>query len=309
MRLSTKELLTSSRNCSKIKNTKIINPRKITRQKTINITKNTSIIKKQILSSHKENPFTKPNLNTNENNQFKRKMARRYTNTIIPRANFNSLLRSNKVLLKDSFFNNNLYSTEIYSNKCIEDKKIEKKNDINDNFNENDIDKLCDYFKQSNLKQTVIIDKKGNNNLDVPQNYFTTDYNYKNSIKKINVKEKKRIPINKKFVSSTHVILNRKNILHKIDILDNNNNNSSKANNKLKSLKAKKSIKKIKTIIHKKLLSTKDIVPQKYFKIIKNEKEKDEQIISEKNSIFEESTNKSMDSSFMNSSFNDFFNH
>ena len=127
MRLSTKELLTSSRNCSKIKNTKIINPRKITRQKTINITKNTSIIKKQILSSHKENPFTKPNLNTNENNQFKRKMARRYTNTIIPRANFNSLLRSNKVLLKDSFFNNNLYSTEIYSNKCIEDKKIEKK--------------------------------------------------------------------------------------------------------------------------------------------------------------------------------------
>ena len=237
MRLSTKELLTSSRNCSKMKNINIANPRKITRHKTMNVTNNNSIIKKQILSSQKLNPFIKPNKNENSNNQFKRKIIRRCTNTIIPRGNFSSFYRSSKVL-KDSFFNNNLYSTDIYSNKCIVDKKIEK-NDNNHNFNENDIDKLCHYFKQSNLKQTVVIDKKGNNNLDVPQNYFTTDYNYKKSIKKINVKEKKRIPINKKFVSSTHVNLNRKNILNKIDKLDNNNNKNS-AINKLKSLREKK---------------------------------------------------------------------
>ena len=51
------------------------------------------------------------------------------------------------------------------------------------------------------------------------------------------------------------------------------------------------------------------MIPRKYFKIIKNENENEAQIISEKNSIFEECTNKSMSSSFVNSSFNDILNH
>ena len=310
MKLSTNKLLTSSRNGSKMKKNSIPNPKKVTGQ---------DIINREKLISPYENPFTKPKCKLNKNNQSKKKLKinRRNTNRIIPRIKID-IFPKNENVLKNSFLYNNLYSTEINSNKSgnknIEDNNLEK---------ENDIDKLHQVFKESNLKKTINIDRKGNNNLNIPKNYFIQDYKNKKKRKNINENKKYKIPVNykenKKYVSTTFSNINRTKTLSKY-----------KTDNNLINLKENINVKKIKNLLNnkisckvaipknnvninyeknKKILSTQQIIHINDFKNFfeKNEKEKEENDISEKNSIFETYTNKSFNSSFLDSSLNDFF--
>ena len=179
-----------------------------------------------------------------------------------------------------------------------QEETIENNNDENGN----DLYKLYQLNKESNLRKTIIIDKKGNNNLNIPKNMIQIqDYKNKTSFK--NTKENKKIitPINhkesKKYISTTYNNINRKNVLNKIE------------NNNLKNFKENNDVKAIKKILHKKLLSTKETIPKINFKFNKenNKKEKEEQKIEDKNSLFEDYTNRSFSSSFLGSSFNDIF--
>ena len=94
-----------------------------------------------------------------------------------------------------------------------------------------------------------------------------------------------------------------KNILNKLIY------NTNKKLNFEHNLRENKSINKIKNILYQKILSSKETIPD-FFEINngKNKNGKEEQKVSESsNSIFEDYTNKSIDSSFLGSSLNDKF--
>lgn len=296
MRLSTKELFTSSRKGSKMKLNNINNSNcKSSQEKIKRKTNNSS--KTLRLNSKNQNPFVNSKFKPSDNNnQLKRKIVRRNTNIIIPKTTIN-FFDEDENSLKDSLFGNILFSSEKSINKHQEE------NIENNNYeNGNDLYKLYQLNKESNLRKTIIIDKKGNNNLNIPKNMIQIqDYKNKTSFK--NTKENKKIitPINhkesKKYISTTYNNINRKNVLNKIE------------NNNLKNFKENNDVKAIKKILHKKLLSTKETIPKINFKFNKenNKKEKEEQNIEDKNSLFEDYTNRSFSSSFLGSSFNDIF--
>ena len=146
--------------------------------------------------------------------------------------------------------------------------KHQEENIENNNYeNGNDLYKLYQLNKESNLRKTIIIDKKGNNNLNIPKNMIQIqDYKNKTSFK--NTKENKKIitPINhkesKKYISTTYNNINRKNVLNKIE------------NNNLKNFKENNDVKAIKKILHKKLLLTKETIPKINFKFNKENNKK-----------------------------------
>ena len=182
----------------------------------------------------------------------------------------------------------------------------ESESNQNDKY---DIEALCKLFKDSKLKSTIIMDNNGNNNLNSEQEKFIKDY--------LDKKEKLQSNINKCSINSIKVQnYNHNNILLK---------QKSNSNNKAFNLKYKNfDLDKVRNNIlkmdengnimgNKPFLSTKDNNRFKDILEYEEKNEEDDEINTssnypnnnddkENNSMFENCTNKSFDSSFLGSS-------
>ena len=196
-------------------------------------------------------------------------------------------------MLEDYVLSDVFCSTEPNSKK--NENPLKEKNKENNNIeNENYFDKLYKEFKNSNLKKTIIIDNNGNNNLNIPKKcLFQDNNNNKNTIIRnpINLKAKQKHLSTKLLL--TYNNMNKNNVLNKLK----NNVKISNLNDDFRN------------ILYNNLLSTKEIIPKDFLEINngKNKKEKEEQKVPENNSIFEDYTNKSIDSSFLGSSLDEVF--
>lgn len=192
MKLSTKKIFNSyTKNVSKGKyqiphkaklNTPSINTKTFVKNKVLN---NCNLKKNAIHNSKpKTNPFTKL---SKGNYGLKYISLTNYSkNTKI---NHNSLKKNN--LLEDSYINNIILTNASDNNTNIKtitnnEKKISMENkNINknssQNHNELDLEQLCNLFKNSSLKSTIIVDKNGNNNLNDEQKKIINDYFKKKS--------------------------------------------------------------------------------------------------------------------------------
>ena len=297
MKLSTKELLTSTKKGVKMKLNNTHRQKFNTHHETINKTnKNDNSNKKPKLVlntiSHYENPFTKPNSKTNQKSKSKNKIIRHNKNTKSSKFNKN-MFPTNDNMLEDYVLSDVFCSTEPNSKK--NENPLKEKNKENNNIeNENYFDKLYKEFKNSNLKKTIIIDNNGNNNLNIPKKcLFQDNNNKKNTIIRnpINLKAKQKHLSTKLLL--TYNNMNKNNVLNKLK----NNVKISNLNDDFRN------------ILYNNLLSTKEIIPKDFLEINngKNKKEKEEQKVPENNSIFEDYTNKSIDSSFLGSSLDEIF--
>ena len=310
MKLSTKQLFTSLKNSPKRK-FKVNHKQKLS-SPFVKINNTSKNLKQSLLPKQNnpiKNPFTKPEMKTYRlrNKDTKKIKSSKKEDFHLKTFNVNNIYNDND----DSYINNILLTSESDSNKFISEKDNNIfRTEIHEESLENDeIEDLCNLFKQSNLKGTIVIDEKGNNNLNVEQKNIINDY-----FDKKNKKNKKHSKINSIRVQEykgnknifqqnisnvkTFPKLSCNNIKHNINI-DKNNNGK----------------KKDRIIVHKKILSTKinnnDSINLNESLIIKKEKYKDKENednkkdITDNNSIFE--TYKSIDSSFLGSSMDDVF--
>ena len=301
MKLSTNKLFTAQKNSPKMK-PKIKHAPKLSSPlvaQKYNSNFNSNYKKNKYISttSLNENPFKKPQIHPGK---LKSKIMNKMDNSNKKNTETDDLFES-----EDSYINNVIPTSESESNR--HEIKIQNEN-IDMNNAAKNIDVLCDLFRKSNLKTTIIIDNKGNNNLDFEQkkiifNYFNTKNKNKKSLKKIKINSNK-IQKNSE---------NNNGIIKKTSWIDRNKSkkqNLDKFN--FKSNKVNKNRKLIKTnMFNNKLLSKKDVIKNniidgELFDIfdIKKIEEKSE---TEGNSVFESFTQKSNDSSFLGSSLDDEF--
>lgn len=250
--------------------------------------------------SESENPFIKPK---NRTAQIRKKTSK------------NILLKTQKIAInlfkieddlfqdEDSYINNVLLTSESDSNK-YENNTDGEIGEIKKDEQKKDIDTLCKMFQKSDLKSTIIIDNQGNNNLNNEQkeiigNYF--NFNKNKCINCINKIKINSIPTqkykeNKTLFTEKSPLINTsrcKGTVYKF----NNNLESTKKN------------KKAKLIIHKKILSTKEAINKKnkLGELLGLKIDNKQKCDIDNNSIFENCTNKSIDSSFLGSSLDDDF--
>lgn len=297
MKLSTKELLTPYKKGPKNKLNNIHKSKIINKNNTINKTnKNIISNEKQKLVfntiSYHENPFAKPI-----------KIIKKNKDNKIPKLNRDNL-QTNENIIENSVYLNAILKTETNSNK-YEKGFTEKKNNENSiHENKNDFYNFYTKFKNSNLKRKIISGKRGNNNLSIPKKFiFQNDNKKKCKIirNSIYLKGKKKYFSAKLLLTNTNIT--NKNVLNKLNkCINNTNKNLNTNHNNLK----EKNIKEIKNILHQ-LKSTKEINPD-LFEFNSGKNKNEEQRFSESNnSIFEDYSDKSFDSSFLGSSLNDKF--
>ena len=294
--------------------------------------------KENILNSNlKKTLFQKSSTNVKPYNQkSKPKIGLKYISLFkisdpkIIRPKFDSLEK--KDLFEDSDKNYDEKTNDTNNNQKI----INKENESNKNFWE--LEKLCDSFKKSSLKSTIIIDIRGNNNLDSEQKNIINNYFNKNVKISKNCKDKK-FEYSKKnrygmFLNrNNNVLFNSINLKsNTINVNVNEHKNScrpsiiNKINNKRSKdeLKFKNNYIKIKENLFDdkkpnirnsvKIPSTKnnrvnffqDFIKNNDKLIIEKKNKKNKEEI-EKNSLFENTTNNSIDSSFLGSSLEDNF--
>ena len=300
MKFSTKTLFTALKNTPK-KKVKIIHKQKKSFPLTMpnkaaknnnDIYKSNSNLKQNLYLNTinvNDNPFKQPQMHGS-------RLTSKKINRIINSKNKKIEIEILKT--EDSYINNILLTNESDTDR-YED-KIEKENK-DTNKNQPNKDTLCDLFRKSNLRSTIIIDNKGNNNLDSEQKKIINNYfNKKNSFQKLKINSG---PLQKH--KENNNVFESKKDLFKV----NNEIKRNLTNCFFKSCKETKIRRRIKkNIVHQKLLSTKDKIDKKciigeLFDIM-SEKEKSE---TEGNSIFENWNNNSIDSSFLGSSLNDDF--
>ena len=237
-------------------------------------------------------------------------------------------------LFEDSDVNNMALTNESDNNNNDNNNKEKKRNSDKSNNNKNipisqkefEFEELYNVFKKSSLKSTIIIDNDGNNNLDFEQKKIIEDYfNKKTSKNCINnfVRPIRKIPT--QIYRDNNLIFNRIN--HYKNVNNNNNKynpntfNAKTSKNKnlnINNMKFKNNCVKIKENLlednnkfssnYKKMKSTKIesfILLDNEKLIIKKGKIQKEE--DENNSIFENESNNSFDSSFLGSSFDDDF--
>jgi hypothetical protein len=306
MKLSTKQLFTTLRNSPKNK-VKIIHKGKLS---SPFVTLNSKFKKRNFNINEKlnslisnENPFSKPqNFTTHIKSRKESKMF------ITKNKKPNLELSEDETLFNDSYFNNILLTSESDSNN-FEKNIITENKELNKE--ESDIDKLCGLFRQSNLKSAIVIDNKGNNNLNPEQKKMIDNYFSKNGTNCIKKNKINTIPVEKYKENKKLFINTPKKINNQKGIIKFNTNKALITLNGTKTNNNGRNTKKLnKIIIHKKLFSTKEAINPitKYGKFFDLKKE----LIKEKNeacgdSIFENCTNKSLDSSFLGSIVEDDF--
>ena len=299
MKLSTKTLFTALKSTPK-KKFKIIHkqkksfpltmPNKASKNNNYIYNSNSNLKQNLFFNTiNVENPFKQPQMRTS-------RLTSKKINRIINSKNKKIEIEILKT--EDSYINNILLTNESDTDR-YED-KIEKENKDTNKIERNK-DTHHNLFRKSNLRSTIIIDNKGNNNLDSEQKKIINNYfNKKNSFQKLKINT---VPLQK--YKENNIVFKSKKDLFTV----NNEIKRNLTNCFFKSCKETKIRRRIKkNIVHQKLLSTKDKIDKKciigeLFDIM-SEKEKSE---TEGNSIFENWNNNSIDSSFLGSSLNDDF--
>lgn len=311
MELSTKKLFSSLKNSPKRKFKvnhifKFSAPNVLLDKITNNINPN---LKNQLFlktpNLNKNNPFYKtPKVNDKKKKEFQ--------SSKMQKVNID-LLKSNDTPSQSSssYDESNLFSSESDS----QSEKVKNKNsNNNDKKEENkcsdkkkhvkfDIDNLCNLFKSSNLKTTIVIDNEGNNNLNLEQKKFINDYftqkgkKDKNKINTIPVQNYKEN--NKLFKQKTPYNNNNNKEFFKKNIPTEKSISNLKTNNETINKRRTQKI-----INHKKLKSTKNIIsiPKLFLSNIPKETPE-----IDSRSVFEDYTNRSIDSSFLGSCLSDEF--
>ena len=153
-----------------------------------------------------------------------------------------------------------------------------------------DFDLLCDLFnKNSKLKTNIIIDNSGNNNLNPEQEKFIKKF--------LNKKEKLGTDIQECKINDVKV----QNYNHNNILLKTKNYPSTKINRRIQNDIINKRVQYYSSKDNNNLKDYLGIIPKTVRKNNRNINNDDE--IKENNSVFEECTNKSLDSSFLGSSF------
>ena len=310
MKLSTKKLFTSLKNSPKRK-FKVNHKPKLS-SPFVKINNTSKNVKQSLLPKQNnpiKNPFTKPEMKPYQLRNKNMRQIESSKNQVFHFLTVNENNKYNDNDYDDSYINNILLTSESDSNKFISEKENNYfRTEIHEESPKNDeIEDLCKLFKQSNLKGTIVIDEKGNNNLNVEQKNIINNY-----FDKKNKKNKKHSKINsirvQEYKGNKNIFqqnISNVKTFSKLSYNNIKNNINFDINNGGK--------KKDRIIVHKKILSTKinnnESINLNESLIIKNdknkEKEKDEKDITENNSIFE--TYRSIDSSFLGSSMGDVF--
>ena len=309
-KLSTKKLFSSLKNSPKRKfkvnhSIKLSIPNVLIDKISNNV--NPNIKKKLYLKtpySNKNNPFYKTS-------KINDKKKQEFQSSKKPKINNDALKSEESPNLSFSYDDSSIFSSsesdsksEKAINKKNKSKKEENKCDNKAKHVKFDVDNLCEIFKSSNLKSTIVIDDKGNNNLNLEQKKFINDYfsqkdkkdkNKINTIPVQNYKEnnilfKQKTPHNNN--NNTKVFFKKNNVAEKsLSILKTNNETINKRRTQ-------------KMINHKKLKSTKNMicVPKLFLSHIPKETSE-----IDSHSVFENVTNRSIDSSFLGSCLNDEF--
>ena len=261
----------------------------------LNIQSLFSSSKKPKYSQKKLVKFTPSSFNTKEktveSTSVKKREPNKKDNTQIPKVN---------PFIENFIRKNNHHKTWIH--KKTQSSKIEKNyfkdilltSEFDSNLNnENEIETLCKMFQSSKLKSTIIMDNNGNSNLNNEEKKFIEDY--------LDKKEKLENKIKKCKINSIKV----QNYNHN-DILLKQKTSSNKAIN-FKFMKND-----FLTIDNnKRKISNKPILYNKqknkisdFFKFNGKSEDENEKADNDKenNSMFENCTNKSFDSSFLGSS-------
>ena len=261
----------------------------------LNIQSLFSSSKKPKYSQKKLVKFTPSSFNTKEktveSTSVKKREPNKKDNTQTPKVN---------PFMENFIRKNNLHKTWIH--KKTQSSKIEKNyfkdilltSEFDSNLNnENEIETLCKMFQSSKLKSTIIMDNNGNSNLNNEEKKFIEDY--------LDKKEKLENKIKKCKINSIKV----QNYNHN-DILLKQKTSSNKAIN-FKFMKND-----FLTIDNnKRKISNKPILYNKqknkisdFFKFNGKSEDENEKADNDKenNSMFENCTNKSFDSSFLGSS-------
>jgi len=298
MKLSTKHLFTTLKNRLKNK-TKNIHKQTLRN----NISRNNNFI---LNFNHNKNLYL--NQNSPNENPFQKFII--HPNRLKSKSKLRNKIielnpNNNKQKLKTNLYEfNNFYSINIEINRYKP--KIEKKNK-NENKIEYNLDILCDIFRKSNFRSTNI---KKNLNLE-EENIITSKYFNKNNRdnankNRINILQFKKYNKSNKVVKPKSCLLwNKKTInffTHNKEIkrsIDNYNFKSNKINKNIK----QKSFFQGKLLLSTKENIKKNIIRTELFDIM-SEKEKSEKEKSEKksNSLFDNYNNKSIHSSFLGSS-------
>ena len=301
MKLSTMQLFTSSKKAKNKTSKKVkLSPSSIATNTNSN--QSSSEKKEKMLQkSYKKNKTAGPKINPFTKDFIKSENPKIFTHKKIQSSKEQNLHfnlpknkeTTNKLENDISDFNNIIFNTESDS--------IHQKQD------EYDIEALINLFKykSSKLKKTIIMDNNGNNNLNSEQKKFIDDC--------FDKKEKLEKNVNKCKINSIKVQnYNDNNIFSK----QKNTARNRGTNLKLKKINHNKEYKIIVNINKSKIINTrKHLLSTKYntkFKEIlyfEERKDQDDNINfnrsdddKENNSIFENCTNKSFDSSFLGSS-------
>ena len=261
----------------------------------LNIQSLFSSSKKPKYSQKKLVKFTPSSFNTKEktveSTSVKKREPNKKDNTQTPKVN---------PFIENFIRKNNHHKTRIH--KKTQSSKIEKNyfkdilltSEFDSNLNnENEIETLCKMFQSSKLKSTIIMDNNGNSNLNNEEKKFIEDY--------LDKKEKLENKIKKCKINSIKV----QNYNHN-DILLKQKTSSNKAINfkfmkndflTIDNNKRKISNKPILYNKHKNKISD-------FFKFNGKSEDENEKADNDKenNSMFENCTNKSFDSSFLGSS-------
>ena len=294
-------------------------------------------------SNKKVNPFT---LISDKNQEIKNPKPLKISASKKVKINLD-IIDKNDDLFEDSYINNLALTSESDTNENNKESKMNK--DIKDTFNLNrnqneqnelGINDLCELFKKSILKSTIIVDDNGNNNLDFEQkkiidNYFNKKANPTNNKKTLNNNNFKRQRIRKittQIYKDNNVLFNR--LCHTKCSTNDHIEKTSNLNLYKKSAKCnanKKIIESYSKNRNRNISNNFLEIKEHYFgdknknnfdcKIMKSTKlnafiliddvndrnlliDKEE---NEKNSIFENNSSFSLDSSFLGSSLDDDF--
>ena len=290
MKLSTKKIFTSSKKAKNPLNKK--SKLSITKSVPINKSNQSSTEKKENsiqksnkknnTASNKINPFNENLSKSNNQNNFLRKKLQ---------SSKEQILKFSKNDNNDTRPNTEHENNTVNDNALNDEFTLEEKNK-NQNQNEFDIETLVNLFKykSSKLKSTIIMDDNGNNNLNSEQKKFIMDC-FDKKIKMENNVKKCKIDL----------------IKPKKSCKDRFQNYSINLNKKSKNFIRTDRSKRFKT--RQPIFSTKQ--NYKFKELIKFEERKnDEDSLNfnkshddkENNSIFENCTDKSLDSSFLGSS-------
>ena len=276
---------------------------KLSTKKIFESTKKRKYSKKIKLKSSTVNPQIK--IESNRINKNEKigviSMPNKYANTTITKINpfnpFNNISR-NKKLMNLKTKENQLKKDKILFN-TLEENILSIKFDLNmqNNDKEMDIEEPSNIFLDSKLKKVIIMDNQGNNNIDSEQKQFIKNcFDEKNKLEK-NIKQRKFTSLK---TMNFHI-----------------NNLSKHKNYDIKAINSFRTTKRINTVKNKKINIDKTNLFKKnsfglknliIFLETKNKEDENKKKIDEErenNSMFENCTNKSFDSSFLGSSMDD----